>query len=88
MGIEWTDPLGESNHKWSYWAPKLQIFHEAHVEGVESGTHYIQIDNQPGCAVGDVSVDGSHVGSGPLTAAVRVGGTQKSFTIFVDVDCH
>jgi hypothetical protein len=51
-------------------------------------THYIHIENHPGCTVGDLSVDGSHVGSGPLTAAVKVGGTQKSFTIFVDVDCQ
>jgi hypothetical protein len=87
MGITWTDPLGASNQKWSYWAPQLQIYHEAHVEAVESGTHYIQIDNQPGCTVGDVSVAGSHVGFGPRTVAVKVSGTQKTFTIFVDVDC-
>jgi hypothetical protein len=88
MGILWTDPLGASNHKWSYWAPQLQIYHEAHVEAVESGTHYIQIDNQPGCTVGNVYVAGNLLGHGPLTAAVKVGGTKQSFTIFVDVDCE
>jgi hypothetical protein len=88
MGIRWTDPLGASNDKWSYWAPQLQIYHEAHVEAVESGTHYIQIDNQPGCTVGDVTVGGSYVGSGARTVAVKVSNTQKTFTIFVDVDCQ
>ncbi len=87
MHVRWTDPLGASNDKWSYWAPQLQVFHEAHVEAVESGTHYIQIGNQPGCAVGNVSVGGQHVGTGPMTAAVKVSTTQKTFTIFVDVDC-
>jgi hypothetical protein len=55
--------------------------------GVESGTHHIQIDNLPGCTVGDVYVAGSLVGHGPLTAAVH-GSTKQTFTIFVDVDCE
>lgn len=87
MHIRWTDPLGASNDKWSYWAPQLSVFHEAHVEAVESGTHEIEIDNQAGCAVGDVSVDGRLVGNGPMTASVKVSNTPKTFTIFVDVQC-
>lgn len=88
VGVRWTDPLGASNQTWSYWTPQLQIYHEAHVEAVESGTHYIQIDNQPGCTVGAVSVDGSGTGSGPQTVAIQVGGTPKTFTIFVDVNAN
>jgi hypothetical protein len=87
MHIRWTDPLGASNDKWSYWAPQLDIFHEAHVEAVESGTHYIQVDNQPGCTVGSVSVGGRDVGTGPMMAAVKVSNTGNTFTIFVDVSC-
>jgi hypothetical protein len=35
-----------------------------------------------------VYVAGSLIGHGPLTAAVHVGGTKQSFTIFVGVDCE
>ncbi len=88
LGITWTDPLGASNKKWSYWAPELLVFHEAHVENVEQGTHQITIADQPGCTVGAVTVDGRHVGNGPRTVKVKVGGTSQEFTIWVDVQCR
>jgi hypothetical protein len=87
MGVTWTDTHGASNKKWSYWAPQLQIFHEAHVENVEQGVHTIAIGNQAGCTVQSVSMSGKKVASGPTSVAVRVSGTSKTFTTFIDVSC-
>lgn len=85
--IVWTDPLGASNDKWSYWAPELMVYHEAHVEAVEPGTHKIKIEDQPGCKVGQVKVNFSPVGNGPRTVSVKVSNTPHTFTIWVDVQC-
>lgn len=87
MGITWTDTHGASNKKWSYYAPSLSVFHEAHVENVEQGTHTITVANQAGCVVQDVSTGGRKVANGPTSVAVRVTGTAKSFTTFIDVTC-
>ena len=65
LKVTWIDPLGASNEKWSYWAPDLLVFHEAHVENVEVGTHKIKIQDQPGCQVGAATVGGSPAGKGP-----------------------
>src|SRR5215475_12057106 len=59
LRITHTDTLGASNVKWSYYAPSHQVVHEAHVEAVEQGTHYITIANQTGCTVGHVMLNGS-----------------------------
>jgi hypothetical protein len=89
--ITWHDTLGASNVKWSYFDPQRVILHEAHVEAPEIGTHYISIDNQPGCTVGDVAVDGAKTRQqGPQTVAVKVTRGMKNkgtFTVFVDVSC-
>ncbi len=61
LAITHTDTVGGSNVKWSYYAPALEVFHEAHAEDVEPGTHYIAIDNQPGCTVGHVMRNGSTI---------------------------
>ena len=61
-GVTRTDPLGASNNKWSYWAPWPNVFHEAHVEAVEVGTHKITIANQPGCQVAHVVYAGVETG--------------------------
>jgi hypothetical protein len=87
MAITWIDTHGASNRKWSYWAPQLQIFHEAHVENVEQGVHTIAIGNQAGCTVQSVSMGGKTVANGPTSVAVRVSGTSKTFTTFIDVSC-
>jgi len=88
LAITHTDPLGGTDVKWSYWAPSLQIFHEAHVEDVEPGTHYITIDNQPGCTVGHVLLNGSTLPTtGPQTVPVVVKNTEKTDTLRVDVEC-
>jgi hypothetical protein len=89
--ITWFDTLGASNVKWSYLDAARVIMHEAHVESPEVGTHYISIANQPGCTVGEVTVDGTKSRKkGPQTVPVRITKGMKSkgtFTIFVDVTC-
>jgi hypothetical protein len=85
-GVVWTDPLGASNAKWSYFAPWLSVFHEAHVEAVEVGTHKIRIDDQPGCLVAHVVYDGVET-NGPKTVSVPIKNIHKDLTVFIDVYC-
>jgi hypothetical protein len=88
LAITHTDPLGGTNVKWSYYNASLDVNHEAHVEDVEPGTHYITVDNQPGCTVGHVLLNGSALPkTGPQTVAVGVQGNLKTDTLRVDVEC-
>jgi hypothetical protein len=87
LGVTWIDPTGASNHKWSYYAPNLSTYHEAHVEAVTQGTHYIRIDDQPGCDVWDVNVAGKDVAHAATTVAIKVSGTQQQFSIPITVTC-
>jgi hypothetical protein len=61
------------------------VFHEAHVEAVEVGRHYITIENQPGCEIHGVEVAGKYVGHGPQTVAVDIKRQMRTDTIWVDV---
>lgn len=96
MQVEWFDTLGASNTKSSYYAPSLSVFHEAHVEGVEPGYHYIVVDHQEGCFVHDIFLTENrpkdsetvYVGNGPQTVEVRISRKYKELTVFIDVDCH
>jgi hypothetical protein len=89
MEITWTDTLGASNNKWSYYNQALDINHEAHVESVENGTHTITIGNQAGCTVGSISVAGTRLpNSGPQSVSVWVDPNWAGDTIFVDVSCQ
>ena len=86
--IRWTDPLGASNQKWSYYAPEHMVMNEAHVESVEAGTHKITVADQAGCTVGDVWVDGVlQSQSGPQTVSVSISKSKKELTVFIDVAC-
>lgn len=88
LGITWTDPIGGKNKKWSYWAPQLMIFHEAHVEAVEDGTHQISVGSQPGCRVNAVHSGGDHFhGEGPYDIDVVISPRDKEITVFIDVAC-
>jgi hypothetical protein len=87
LAITWTDPIGGKNKKWSYWAPQLMIFHEAHVEAIEDGEHHIDIQNQPGCRVGAIHVDGQDLADGPQEVSVPISQRDKQITVFVDVAC-
>jgi hypothetical protein len=84
--VEWTDPLGASNVKWSYYKPSLQVFHEAHVEAIEAGTHEITIANQPGCQVAQVTYDGKST-KGPKTVSVKINNENKERTVVIAVYC-
>ena len=87
--VTWTDTLEVQNTKWSYYEPELQINNEAHVEAPEVGTHLIRVDDQPGCTVHEVILDGVLQGLGPTTVAVRVRrGADRNRTWFIDVFCH
>ena len=87
LGVTWTDTHGATNRKWSYYAPQLSVYHEAHVENVEPGTHTIGIANQTGCAVKAIRTGGKTVANGPAAVAVKVTSTTRSFTVFIDVTC-
>lgn len=84
--VTWTDPLGASNVKWSYYRPSLLVFHEAHVEAIEAGKHKITIADQPGCKVAHVTYDGDTT-NGPTTVTVKINNENKEKTVFIDVDC-
>ena len=88
MQVTWTDTLGAKNNKSSYYNPDLDVFHEAHVEAAEQGAHRIAINDQPGCNVGLVHVNGvlqSEIG--PQEVTVIFPKTTKALTIFVHVEC-
>src|SRR5262245_34880404 len=87
--ITWTDTLGASNNKWSYLDAAHFVNHEAHVESVENGTHFITIENQLGCAVGQVYVaDVLQKKTGPQTVSVVVNDKWTGDTVWVDVHCQ
>jgi hypothetical protein len=88
LQVTWFDPLGGSNRKSSYYAPHLEIRHEAHVEAVEDGTHKIVLDHQPGCTIGGVFIDGEWAPQdGPQTIEVVISKRDKNLTLFIDVGC-
>jgi hypothetical protein len=83
--VTWFDTNGAQNDKWSYFAPQLQIFHEAHVEAIEAGVHQIKIDNPVGRTINYIATpDGRRI-NGPGTVEVRVPNINKDQTIFIDV---
>lgn len=88
-GITWTDTLGNSNNKWSYYNPNLYVIHEAHVETPEPGVHQITVESQSLCpSINSVYVDGEFVGFGPQTVDVKVSPNGKGYTYRVDVTCN
>lgn len=88
MQVTWTDTHGAKNNKTSYYRPDLDVHHQAHVEAPESGAHRIAINDQPGCAVGIVWVDGIQQPElGPQEVTVIFPRTTRTLTIFVHVQC-
>jgi len=88
-GITWIDTLGASNNKYSYWAPEIMVFHEAHVEVVEDGVHQIVVADQPGCQVSTIHVGAEQVHyDGPSVIPVEIVKRMKEITIFIDVACR
>lgn len=86
LKVKWTDTNGASNVKWSYWAPQLSVFHEAHVEAVETGVHRITVADQPGCQVVAVDHGSKHL-HGAGTVDVRINNLNRPATIFINVTC-
>jgi hypothetical protein len=86
--VTWTDPVGATNRKWAYYAPALNVIHEAHVEAVTAGTHTIDIYDQPGCRVHSFKLDGGTTHYGPGSVDIRVNNTKQEFAIFVRVTCR
>jgi hypothetical protein len=87
--VTWTDTLGNTNNKWSYYNQALDVNHEAHVEAPENGTHLITIPNQVGCTVDEVYVNGQLMPNlGPQTVSIKMSPSYKNITIFVDVNCN
>jgi hypothetical protein len=88
--IIWIDPLGATNVKWSYYVSFWDII-EAHVEGVEDGTHQIVLEDQPGCTLGKVylgtGAEAIYVGTGPQTVSIQIRGHQKAVSEFVTAYC-
>jgi len=87
LTVTWVDTLGGTNDKHSYWAPELQVFHEAHVESVEPGTHTIIIDDGPGYTINHIHNPNGAVIQGPGQVDVKIPQNQgKDLTIFIDVE--
>lgn len=85
LQVTWIDPLGASNKKSSYEDLAHDIHHEAHVEAVELGRHYISIQHQPGYTISSVKLPGGIVKAGPQVVPVDITDLSKSKTIFIDV---
>jgi hypothetical protein len=88
QSILWSDTIGGSNKKSSYYDPSINVNHEAHIEAPEEGTHRISISDQPGCNVGFIYVNSMRQPEpGPQDVQVQFPRTTKGLTIFVDVQC-
>jgi len=86
LGVTWVDTLGASNRKYSYWAPALNVNHEAHVENVEPGTHTIVIEDGPGYEVNVIHLPDGTVINGPGEVQVKIPTNQgKPLTVFIRV---
>ena len=86
--VLWTDTLGAGNTKSSYLNLALDVHHEAHVEGVENGTHKISFGSQPGCtSPGNVTVNGVAIGSA-TSISVKVSASDKTLATQIWVACQ
>ena len=88
LGVTWVDTLGGSNEKYSYWAPELDVNHEAHVEATEVGTHTIVIANGPGYTVSRIHCPDGTVIRGPGVVKVQIKSDRKDLTVYVDVEVN
>jgi len=89
--VNWIDPLGASNTRWSLLNTSIGVIHLAHVENVENGVHHIEVANQAGCQVTQVAITGasgvSTFFNGPQTLEIRIKPNFVSGTYSVDVFC-
>jgi len=85
LGVTWIDTIGASNKKFSYLAPLLQVWHEAHVEAIELGVHTIVIEDGPGYTINHVRLPDGTVKNGPQAVTVHINNLKKDLTVFIDV---
>jgi len=86
LGVTWIDTLGASNKKYSYWAPQLMVFSEAHVEAIEPGTHTIVIEDGPGYTINHIHLPNGSTVNGEGSVTVNIPNVKKDLTIFIDVE--
>lgn len=83
----WTDTLGVTNSKFSYFKPEIGVTHFSHIEAVEPGTHYITVTDQPGCKVNKFFCYQGHDCNaeiwGPGTISVRVKHNDPNWTKYL-----
>lgn len=94
LGETWTDTLGASNTKWQYTNPSIGLYHFAHIEAAEPGTHQISISNEAGCTISEVDTQFPGqpivvVGTGPVTVSVTVptSNSNHDMTWYIFVYC-
>jgi len=88
--LTWTDTLGSTNAKYSYYKPENKINHFAHIEAVESGVHQVTVANQPGCTVTAVQCLQQGCGAsinGPGTVDIQIKQNDPNWTHNVKVWC-
>jgi len=85
-GITWTDTLGASNKKYSYYNAALQVNHEAHVEALEIGTHTITISDGPNYKVRQIHCPDGSIINGAGSVKVKILSDKKSLSVFINVD--
>ena len=86
----WGDSLGVLNPRCSLNNFAIGVNGWAHVENVENGIHTFTFTDQPGCAVGDVTIALSQPQyfHGPQTVSVKVTPNWKSGTLTIWVRCN
>jgi hypothetical protein len=89
--LTWTDTLGSTNTKYSYYRPQNLIEHFAHIEAVEAGVHGVTISDQPGCKVIKAYCGAGRYCSarinGPGTIDVQIKPNDKEWTKYLYVYC-
>lgn len=86
------DSLGATNNYWTYTNTGIGLFHASHVENVETGTHYILIQDSATCKVGNISVlmwnGNSYYYYGAQALQFKVGRDYWMGTIKITVSCQ
>jgi len=90
VSLTWTDTLGSTNNKHSYYAPQILVDHFAHIEAVEPGVHQVTVNDQPGCKVKKFFCGQSYCspdvnGAGTIDVTVRP--NDKNWTFYLGVYC-
>ncbi len=86
------DSLGVTNNKFTYTNTAIGLFHGAHVEDVENGTHYIVLEDQPGCKVGYFTLltynANTYEFNGAQKVAINIDRYFTGGTMRLDVRCN